>query len=244
MDEQKCTSDESEFYKLLYMSALLWDIPSTPRLCTPPTSPSHFVQYLPHPMNPVPPSNSIAPPFDPCLPLAGPRVVPRLLSWCIRLRTRILNRHSIRAKDTLLLQGDSVQASGILVARPLQRPQLLAGIVHALVHPSRALATFLSLSIQRGQESIVPLQLQLLLRHLLPPKQHPRAMDRPVSQTPHATQAQGARRLRVLEMVADQLHSGIWLEAALAAVLGIHCATRGEVCGRGREGAEREGGGG
>lgn len=110
-------------------------------------------------------------------------MIPSLLRWCIRLQPRILNRHAPMPENPLLFHRNTVQPASIFRPRTVHRPQYLACGVDRLVHPK---------------------QLRLLLLPLLPLRNHPRTMDGPMPQRPHAAESQRPRRLRVLHVISNQ----------------------------------------
>jgi hypothetical protein len=111
-------------------------------------------------------------------------VVPGIGPWIFGLEASILNRHSLGSPNTLLLHGHTVQISLASTSGANRLAQLLAGIVHALVHAGALLLD--------GQV-------------LLAAEQLPGAVDGPVAevaQTGHA-QRRGRGREHVLLEGAD-----------------------------------------
>jgi hypothetical protein len=108
----------------------------------------------------------------------------------------------MKAPNTLLLHGHSVQVALITVTRSHRLPELLARVVHACMHPSTLL--------ERG----VP---------LLSSEQLPRAVDCPVTQPPQTTHTQRGRRGREHVLLED-LDARIVLGAdrALVFAVGAH----------------------
>lgn len=78
----------------------------------------------------------------------------------------------------------------------------------------------------------VPIQLGLLSIKLLPPREHPRAVNGPMAQRSAPSEAQRARRERVLHEVADQGDALV-----VDRLLGALAFLLFEQCRRGAEGA-------
>lgn len=98
-----------------------------------------------------------------------PAVVPRLPRGALRLWPSILDRDALVPVHSLLLQGHPVQIPFLTGARALGLPQSLAGLVHSLV--------------LAHQGALAPLA-------LLASKEHPGAVDGPVSEVSVAGHAQ------------------------------------------------------
>lgn len=112
-----------------------------------------------------------------------PVIVPALGRRGISLHTGILDREKI-SEDALLVHRDTEQ----LAAIGSTSAQLLTCLMHALV---------------------LAHHLELLLAALLGLEQLPGAVDGPVTEVTVAREAEGTRRERVVEEVADQSYEGM-----------------------------------
>lgn len=147
-----------------------------------------------------------------------PGVGPRIFG----LKASILNRHSLGSPNTLLLHSDAVQVTLASTGRPNRLAQLLAGVVHALVHAG-ALA----------RDSLV----------LVAAEQLPGAVDGPVAEVAQAGHAQ--RRGRGREHVLLEGADADVVLGALDLVLAAGGGRGGLLGGDGLGGcAGEEGGGG
>ena len=137
-------------------------------------------------------------------------MVPSVPWWCIRLSSRILNRHAV--PDALLLHCDPVQPSNLPL--PLGRHPQIGGRKlfgrggcprdrrigryrqSILSNQAECLA-------RRAHALVLPLKLRLLPLSCAPLVELPGAVDGPVAESAKAGEAEWSWRERMREMVAN-----------------------------------------